>query len=120
MAEGLWNQLGRGRWKAVSAGSKPAGFVHPLAIQVMKEIGIDISKNKSRHIEEFSHEPFDVVVTVCDRAKKSCPTLPGAPVQHHWPFDDPASAEGTEDERREVFRRVRDEIRARIESFLAD
>jgi arsenate reductase (thioredoxin) len=119
MAEGLWNHLGQGRWRVHSAGSKPAGFVHPMAVQVMKEIGIDISKNKSLHIEEFSHEQFDVVVTVCDRAKKTCPTLPGAPVQHHWPFDDPAFAEGSEEQRRQVFRRVRDEIRERIESFLA-
>ena len=119
MAEGLWNHLGKGRWKVVSAGSKPAGFVHPLAVQVMKEIGIDISGHRSRHIEEFSYEQFDLIVTVCDRAKKSCPTLPGAPSKHHWPFFDPALAEGTEDERRQVFRRVRDEIRARIEAFLA-
>ena len=120
MAEGLWKHLGKGKWRAVSAGSKPAGFVHPLAVQVMNEIGIDISRQKSRHVEDFSEEPFDLVVTVCNRAKKTCPTLPGAPVQHHWSFDDPALAEGDDEARRRVFRRVRDEIRAKIEAYLAE
>jgi arsenate reductase len=120
MAEGFWNHLGKGNWRAVSAGSKPAGFVHPLAVQVMKELGIDISRQKSRHVEEFSEEPFDVVVTVCTRAKRTCPTLPGAPVQHHWSFDDPALTEGSDEDRRRVFRRVRDEIGAKIEAYLAE
>lgn len=118
MAEGLWNHLGQGRWRAVSAGSKPAGFVHPLAVQVMAELDIDISQHKSQHVEQYSEEEFDVVVTVCDRARQTCPTLPGAATEHHWPFDDPAYSEGTDEERKAAFRRVRDEIKARIESFL--
>lgn len=118
MAEGLWNHLGHDQWRAVSAGSNPAGFVHPLAVRVMAELGIDISRNKSLHVEHFSDEHFDLVVTVCDRARQTCPTLPGAQAKDHWPFDDPAFAEGTDDERLAEFRRVRDEIRARIEAYL--
>jgi arsenate reductase len=120
MAEGFWNDLGKGRWQAVSAGSNPAGYVHPLAIEVMKEAGIDLGDSRSKHLNEFGEDPFDLVITVCDSAKESCPVLPGAKKMQHWPFEDPAHATGTEDEKLAVFRKVRDQIRERIAGFLAE
>lgn len=119
MAEGLWRELGAGQWEAVSAGSKPAGYVHPLAIQAMKEIGIDLSSGVSKSAEPFADQRFDVVVTVCDNAREACPVFPGAGVTLHWPFDDPAHAVGTEEERMAEFRRVRDEIRSAIQNYLS-
>lgn len=119
MAEAFWNELGAGEWEAHSAGSKPAGYVHPLAVQVMKEAGTDLSGYESKSLERFRDEPFDLVVTVCGNARESCPTLPGAARMVHWPFDDPAHAEGSEDEKLSVFRRVRDQIRERISRFLS-
>ncbi len=120
MAEALWESLGKGEWEAESAGSKPSGYVHPLAIKAMHELDIDISTNTSKSLDQFQNEPFDLVVTVCDNAQESCPVFPGAKQTLHWPFDDPADATGTEDEQMVVFRRVRDEIRHRIESYLQD
>jgi len=114
MAEALWRHLGQGAWEAESAGSKPAGYVHPLAIRVMAELGIDISRTVSKPLGLFLDRPFDLVVTVCGNAQESCPAFPGARRQLHWPFDDPADAEGDEATRLVTFRRVRDEIRARI------
>jgi len=118
MAEGLWNSLAAGRWQAFSAGSNPAGFVHPRAIQVMREVGIDISANRSKSSDEFAGQHFDLVVTVCDNAQQVCPTFPGARDVMHWPFEDPAFAAGSQEERLVVFRRVRDEIRDAIQRFL--
>jgi arsenate reductase len=118
MAEALWNMLAAGQWSAVSAGSKPAGYVHPLAVEAMRELGADLSHNRSKHLDEFRDEPLDLVVTVCDNAKESCPVLPGAKQTLHWPFDDPADFQGTHEERLVSFRRVRDEIRQKIASFL--
>lgn len=118
MAEYLWNDLGRGEWKAVSAGSKPAGYVHPLAIEAMQELGISLVGATSKHLDQFTSEPFDLVVTVCDNAKESCPIFPGATQTYHWPFRDPADATGTDAEKLPVFRAVRDEIRERIATFL--
>jgi len=120
MAEALWNDLGTGEWRAFSAGVEPAGYVHPLAIQVMNELGLDISQNRSKHLDEFHDEPFDLVVTVCDKAKESCPIAPGAKQVLHWPFDDPAHAVGTQDEKLAVFRSARDKIRAQIVEFLGE
>ena len=119
MAEALFRKLGKGDWESFSAGSRPAGYVHPLAIEAMKELGVDISENQSKHAGEFLGQPFDLVVTVCDGAKESCPTLPRARTTDHWPFEDPAGAEGTDEEKLRVFRRIRDEISARIKKFLA-
>jgi len=119
MAEAWWNELGRGVWEAESAGSKPAGFVHPRAVEAMKEVGVDISGYQSKSLDRFREQPFDLVVTVCDRAKGACPVFPGASQTLHWPFDDPADATGTDEMRQAEFRRVRDEIRDRIESYLA-
>ena len=118
MAEALWTSLGKGKWEAASAGSKPSGYVHPLAIRAMKELDIDISMNTSKSLVQYQNQPFDLVVTVCDNAKESCPIFIGAKETVHWPFDDPADATGTDDEKMIVFRRVRDEIRARIGEFI--
>lgn len=120
MAEALWEKLGDGKWESDSAGSKPSGYVHALAIRAMQELDIDISKNISKSLEQFQNQPFDLVVTVCDNAKESCPVFSGAKETLHWPFDDPADATGTEEEKMVVFSRVRDQIRERITKFLAE
>ena len=93
-----------------SAGSKPAGFVHPLAIKVMAEVGIDISSHRSKHLKEFLEQPVHTVITVCGNADAACPVFPGQVNRHHWPFDDPARATGSEAEILAAFRRVRDEM----------
>ncbi|QDU38796.1 Arsenate-mycothiol transferase ArsC2 [Maioricimonas rarisocia] len=120
MAEELWNMLGEGAWEAHSAGSKPAGYVHPLAIRAMAELDADLSAHRSKSLDEFADQPFDLVVTVCDNARESCPVFPGASETFHWPFDDPADATGSDDEKMTMFRRVRDEIREKIQGFLAE
>lgn len=119
MAEALWNLLGGDRWSAMSAGSKPAGYVHPMALEVMRELGTDLSLHRSKHLDEFRTEPFDLVVTVCDNAQRSCPVLPGAKQTLHWPFEDPAEFAGRDDERLARFRLVRDLIREKIAAWLA-
>jgi arsenate reductase (thioredoxin) len=119
MAEGIWNLQGDGKWVAFSAGSSPSGFVHPLAIMVMREIGIDISANRSKHLDEFAHESFDLVVTVCGNAKEACPSFPGAKQTEHWPFEDPDGTDATGNDQLTVFRRVRDEITCAIRNYLA-
>lgn len=118
MAEGLLRALGGDGFEVFSAGSKPAGYVHPLAIKAMSELGVDISHHHSKSPQEFRGQPFDCVITVCDKAREACPVFPGAATQLHWSFDDPAHAEGSEEEKMRVFRRVRDEIRERVEAFL--
>lgn len=118
MAEALWNDLAGGEWQAFSAGSRPAGYVHPSAVKVLAELGLDLSRNRSKHLDEFRDRPFDLVVTVCDNARESCPVFPGAKRLAHWPFPDPAEAEGSEEEKLAVFRAVRDAIRERIRAFL--
>ena len=112
MAEGILQQALGDDFRVVSAGSNPAGYVHPLAIKALAEIDIDISSNHSKHLDEFLKEDIETVITVCGNADQVCPTFPGQANRHHWPFDDPAHAEGSEGEQFEVFRRVRDEIRA--------
>jgi len=118
MAEALWEEIGKGEWESDSAGSKPSGYVHPLAIRAMQELGIDISTNTSKLLDQFQEQAFDLVVTVCDNAKESCPVFSGAKQTFHWPFDDPADATGSDDEKMVFFRRVRDEIKEKIQSFL--
>jgi arsenate reductase (thioredoxin) len=118
MAEALWESLGQGDWQSESAGSKPSGYVHPLAIRSMHELDIDISANQSKLLDQFCDQEFDLVITVCDNAKESCPVFSGAKQTLHWPFDDPADATGSDEEQMVVFRRVRDEIKHRIESYL--
>lgn len=112
MAEGILQQSLGDDYRVVSAGSNPAGYVHPLAIKALAEIGIDISNNTSKHLDEFLEDDIETVITVCGNADQACPTFPGQLNRHHWPFDDPAHADGGEDEQFKVFRRVRDEIRA--------
>ncbi len=118
MAEGLWRQLGNGQWQVASAGSQPAGYVHPQAIAVMQEIGVDLQAHRSQHVNEHAGEAFDLVVTVCDQAREACPVFPGAVKLLHWPFDDPAKFTGSDEEVLAEFRRVRDEIRVKISDFL--
>ena len=120
MAEALWNQLGCGEWEAYSAGSAPVSYVHSLAIEAMREIGGDLSTARSKPMREFAGQHFDLVVTVCDDAREACPIFPGATRLVHWPFDDPAKVAGTKDDTVVVFRRVRDQIRERVASFLRD
>jgi arsenate reductase len=114
MAEGLMNHLYHDRFQAFSAGTEKT-VVQPLAIEVMKEIGIDISGHISKTVDFFQGKEFDYVVTVCDRAKELCPWVPTPNQRMHWSFDDPAAAEGTVNERLAVYIRIRDQIRKRIE-----
>ena len=111
MAEGILRDASKGVFHVASAGSKPSGYVHPLAIKAMAEIGIDISKHTSKHMNDFLAQPVETVITVCGNADQACPMFPGQLNRHHWGFDDPAHATGTEAEQMQVFRRVRDEIR---------
>jgi arsenate reductase len=117
LAEGFLQAAAGDFLNVVSAGSKPAGYVHPLAIQVMKEIGIDISGHHSKHMNEFLNQPIETVITVCGNADQACPIYPGQLNRHHWGFDDPAHATGTEEEKLKVFRRVRDEIKLVFEAY---
>jgi arsenate reductase (thioredoxin) len=117
MAEGWLRHLAGSRFEVASAGTQPVGL-NPHAVRVMKDIGIDISRHHSKRVDELSGVRFDHVITVCDRAKESCPTLPGAKSLMHWSFVDPAEAEGSEEDRLNVFRQVRDAIGARIKEFL--
>ncbi len=117
MAEGLLRHLAGDRFEAYSAGTD-ATHVRPQALRVMGELGIDISGQESKTLDRYLGEPFDYVITVCDDAKKACPFFPGAAQRLHWSLPDPAAAEGTEDERLEVFRSVRDRLRDQIEGEL--
>ena len=96
--------------EVASAGSNPAGKVHPKVIEVMEERGFDLREAKSEHMNDYLEKDVAVVITVCGNADQACPSFPGQMQRYHWPFDDPAHAEGTEDEVRKEFRRVRDEI----------
>jgi arsenate reductase len=100
-----------------SAGSNPAGYVHPKAIQVMKEIDIDISGHTSKHMREFLDKKIDTVITVCGNADQACPMFPGQANRYHWGFDDPAHAQGTNEEVLAVFRRIRDQIKLVFEAY---
>ena len=105
--------------EVASAGSKPAGYVHPLAIRALAEIGLDATAHHSKHLNEFLERKVETVITVCGNADQVCPAFPGQVNRHHWGFDDPAHATGTEDEQLAVFRRVRDEIRRVFEAYAA-
>ncbi len=110
LAEGLLQQaLGPG-YVVASAGSHPAGYVHPLALRAMAEIGIELSGHVSKHLDEFLTREVETVITVCGNADQVCPVFPGQRNRHHFPFPDPAHAAGTEDEQLAVFRQVRDAI----------
>jgi arsenate reductase len=116
MAEGLLRHDGGDRFDVESAGTNP-GTVRQEAIAVMRELGVDISRHRSKHVSEFDGESFDFVITVCDNAKESCPLFPGAAQRLHRNFEDPARASGSEEERLAGFRRVRDELREYLRSL---
>jgi arsenate reductase len=113
MAEGLLRTVGGDVFEAHSAGTE-ATEVRPLAIAAMRELGIDISGQRSKTLDEYVGQPFDLVITVCDDAREACPFFPGAREQLHWSLPDPSKATGDEEARLGVFRRVRDDIRRRI------
>ena len=119
MAEGILRAAAGDLLDVQSAGSKPAGYVHPLAIKALAEIGIDISAHHSKHMDEFLSQDVETVITVCGNADQACPMFPGQLNRHHWGFDDPAHATGSEDEQMAVFRRVRDEIARVFQAYAA-
>ena len=117
MAEGLLRAWGRGRYRAESAGTV-ATALRPEAVEVMREIGIDITAQSSKTIDRFTREPIDWLVTVCDEAAEACPTLPGVRHQDHWSIPDPSTAEGDQAVRLGAFRAARDDIAGRVRAFL--
>ena len=118
MAEGFLRRLAGDRFEVASAGTE-ATRVHPLALRVMAEVGIDLGSHISKTVDHLLEQPWDYVITVCDSANERCPLSPGRTTRLHWSFDDPSQATGTEDQRLATFRRVRDEIRMRLEGWLA-
>ncbi len=117
MAEGWMKFLGPKDWQIQSAGIFPS-YVHPLAIRAMEEVGVDISGQVSKSTDQFLDQQFDYLITLCDHAAATCPNFPGSGKRIAWSFEDPAAAIGTLEERLAVFRKVRDEMKARIEEFL--
>lgn len=117
MAEGLLRELGGDRFATFSAGTE-ATHVRPLAIRAMEELGIDISDQEPKTLDRYLPDRFDEVITVCDAANEACPYFPGARSRRHWSFEDPSQATGSEEEQLAVYRRVRDQIRERIEREL--
>ena len=117
IAEGFLRKAAGDILDVQSAGSKPAGFVHPMAIHVMMEVGIDISQHRSKHLNEFIAQKIETVITVCGNADQACPIFPGQLNRHHWGFIDPAHAQGGEAEVLQVFRHVRDEIQRVFEAY---
>ncbi len=118
MAEGFLRRLAGDRFEVASAGTE-ATRVHPLALQAMAEVGIDLSTHTSKTVDLVLDRPWDYVITVCDSANERCPLFPGQTTRLHWSFDDPSQATGSEPQRLGTFRRVRDEIRTRLEVWLA-
>jgi arsenate reductase len=119
MAEGMLRAFAADRYEVSSAGLEP-GTVNPRAVRAMNEIGIDISGHTSDDVDQFVNDEFDFIITVCDNASERCPFFPGEGTRKHWSFIDPADATGTEDEIMDVFRKVRDQIRLKIEEFLSN
>ena len=118
MAEGFLNNLGRERFIAFSAGSKPSS-INPFAVRVMQEKGIDISNNKSEHLDKYLSDTFDYIITVCDNEKDSCPTFPGNHNKLHWNLEDPAEKSGIEEEILNFFRTIRDKIESNVREFIS-
>ena len=116
MAEGLLRELGGERFEVFSAGTRPSGL-RLEAVEAMREVGVDISRQRSKSVDEFVGQRFDYVITVCDNAREECPVFPGAARRIHWSFDDPAAVEGDWPKRLAAFRRVRDEIAARLREW---
>ena len=119
LAEAILRKVAGDLVDVASAGSKPAGYVHPEALAVLSEIGIDAAAHRSKHLDEFLTTPVTTVITVCGKADQVCPTFPGQVRRHHWGFDDPAHATGTPEQIRQEFRHVRDEIRRVFEAYAA-
>lgn len=117
MAEGLLRGMAGDRFEVFSAGTEETR-VHPLAIEAMREVGIDIAGQRSKTLDEFQGQQFDYVITVCDKANESCPFFPGNTERLHWSFDDPGAATGTDEERLRVFQQTRDAIQNRLRTFL--
>lgn len=118
MAEGLLRHDAGKHFEVFSAGLEPKG-IRPLATKAMSEVGIDISEQRSKSVDEFAGQQFEFVITVCDNANQQCPMFPGKSERIHWSIDDPAVAEGDEEQQLSVFRRVRDELRKRLKQFVA-
>jgi arsenate reductase (thioredoxin) len=118
MAEGLLRHDGGDRFDVFSAGTRPT-TVRPEAIAALAELGIDISGQRSKSVDEFAGREFDFVITVCDHAAEACPTFPGKTQRIHWSFEDPAAVEGSAEERLAALRRIRDQIRERLKAFIA-
>jgi arsenate reductase (thioredoxin) len=119
MGEGLFRAEGGEGFEVFSAGTRPTS-VRPEAVAVMQEIGIDLSGHRSKSIDEFSGQPMDYVVTVCDHARDVCPLFPAATERIHWSLEDPAAVQGSDAERLEAFRRIRDQLRERVKGFYRD
>ncbi|MBI2191016.1 MAG: arsenate reductase ArsC [Planctomycetes bacterium] len=118
MAEALVRRDAYPGIKVYSAGVQPAGYVHPLAIEVMKEIGLDLTGHRSKHLQEVPADAVDLVITVCGHAEETCPAFPGRVQRLHWPIPDPARASGSRDEVLKVFRSVRDDLTSRVSDLL--
>ena len=118
IAEGILRHFGGNRFKALSAGSHPTEL-NPLAVEVMEEIGIDISGQRSKSVEEMLSQEFDYVITVCDKAREFCPIFPGSTTSLHWDIEDPAAVTGSSKEKKEAFTRVRDRLKALILQFIS-
>jgi len=118
MAEGFLRALAGDRFEAASAGTE-ATRVHPLAIRVMDEVGIDLRRHSSKAFDQFLAQPWDCVITVCDDANERCPNFPARTTRLHWSFEDPSAATGSEEEKLQTFRRIRDEILTTIRSWIS-
>ena len=119
MAEGILRHAAGDLFEVFSAGSKPAGYVHPQAVAALAELGIDLSQHTSKHMSEFLARDINTVITVCGNADQVCPIFPGQVNRYHWGFSDPAHASGTDTEIMAEFRRVRDEIKLVFEAYAA-
>ncbi len=119
MAEGILRREANDLFDVYSAGSNPAGYVHPLAVEALKEIGIDISANTSKHLDRFLDAGIDTVITVCDNANESCPVFPGKVNRYHWGFEDPPKAVRPGESELDAFRRIRDDIRKVFGAFVS-
>jgi arsenate reductase (thioredoxin) len=119
MAEGILRREANDLFEVYSAGSNPAGYVHPLAVEALKEIGIDISAHTSKHLDRFLDAGIDTVITVCDNANESCPVFPGKVNRYHWGFEDPPKAVRPGESELDAFRRIRDDIRKVFGAFVS-
>jgi arsenate reductase (thioredoxin) len=117
MAEGFLRSMAGDRFEVASAGTE-ATRVHPLAIRAMMEIGVDVSRHTSKIVDQFVAQPWDYVITVCDAANEACPIFPQKSNRLHWSFDDPSQATGSDDQKLEVFRQIRDQIKRRIADWI--